>query len=122
MNTYNVKTVAIVGGGTSAWLAAAFLSSKKPDYDILVIDKEIGSPVGVGEGTLLGFGQIMEQCGFKPEEWFFEIDATFKSGIFFSLKCTTLLRRMIVLIKYPVKKQILISANKETVTLEKCKF
>ena len=83
MNTYNVKTVAIVGGGTSAWLAAAFLSSKKPDYHILVIDKEIGSPVGVGEGTLLGFGQIMEQCGFKPEEWFFEIDATFKSGILF---------------------------------------
>lgn len=82
-NVYNVKTVAIVGGGTSAWLAAAFLSNQRPDYNITVIDKEIGSPVGVGEGTLLGFGQIMEQCGFKPEDWFFQIDATFKSGILF---------------------------------------
>lgn len=82
-NVYNVDTIAIVGGGTSAWLAAAFLSNKKPHYKILVIDKEVGSPVGVGEGTLLGFGQIMEQCGFKPEDWFFEIDATFKSGILF---------------------------------------
>jgi tryptophan halogenase len=82
-NVYNVKNIAIVGGGTSAWLAAAFLSNQRPDYTITVIDKEVGSPVGVGEGTLLGFGQIMEQCGFKPEDWFFEIDATFKSGILF---------------------------------------
>lgn len=82
-NVHNVETIAIVGGGTSAWLAAAYISKKKPHYNILVIDKEIGSPVGVGEGTLLGFGQIMEQCGFTPEEWFFEIDATFKSGILF---------------------------------------
>lgn len=82
-NVYNVKTIAIVGGGTSAWLAAAFLSNEKPDYEIIVVDKEIGSPVGVGEGTLLGFGQIMEKCGFRPEDWFFQIDATFKSGILF---------------------------------------
>ncbi len=82
-NTYNVNTIAIVGGGTSAWLAAAYLSNQKPDYNILVVDKEVGSPVGVGEGTLLGFGQIMEQCGFSPADWFFEIDATFKSGILF---------------------------------------
>lgn len=81
--TYNVNTIAIVGGGTSAWLAAAYLSNQRPNYDIIIIDKEVGNPVGVGEGTLLGFGQIMEQCGFKPEDWFFEIDATFKSGILF---------------------------------------
>lgn len=82
-NVYNVNTVAIVGGGTSAWLTAAFLSNNKPEYNIVIIDKEIGNPVGVGEGTLLGFGQIMEQCGFSPEDWFFKIDATLKSGILF---------------------------------------
>jgi tryptophan halogenase len=83
MNIHSLEKVVIVGGGTSAWLSAALLSNKKPHYEIIVIDKEIGSPVGVGEGTLLGFGQIMERCGFKPEDWFFDIDATFKSGILF---------------------------------------
>lgn len=83
MNVYGVNKIVIVGGGTSAWLSAAFISAKKPEYEIVIVDKEVGNPVGVGEGTLLGFSDIMKQCGFSPEDWFFEIDATFKSGILF---------------------------------------
>ena len=50
---------------------------------IEVIDKEHGSPVGVGEGTLLSFDAIMKKCGFEVNDWFSEIDATYKSGILF---------------------------------------
>ncbi len=78
-----VDSVIIVGGGTSAWLTAAMLSHNIPHLQITVVDKEVGTPVGVGEGTLLSFDNIMKKCGFRVEQWFFEIDATYKSGILF---------------------------------------
>ena len=84
MNKINeVNKIAIIGGGTSAWLAAAYLSHSIPHMFIEVIDKEHGSPVGVGEGTLLSFDAIMKKCGFEVNDWFSEIDATYKSGILF---------------------------------------
>jgi tryptophan halogenase len=67
----SVNKIAIVGGGTSAWLTAAMLSNKIPHLEITIIDKEVGTPVGVGEGTLLSFDNVMKQCGFEIEDWFF---------------------------------------------------
>ena len=78
-----VNNIVILGGGTSAWLSAAYLSRNFPYYNITVVDKEIGTPVGVGEGTLMNFKPFMSQCGFDHNEWIPEIDATFKSGILF---------------------------------------
>lgn len=83
MNINQVKKIVIVGGGTSGWLAAAHLSNKKPFYEIIVVDKEDGAPIGVGEGTILGFINVMRDCGFEPQDWFFEVDATYKGGILF---------------------------------------
>jgi tryptophan halogenase len=78
-----VDTIVIVGGGTSAWITAALLSKTTPHLNITIVDKEDGAPLGVGEGTLLSFDKIMDRCGFMIDEWFFEIDATAKSGILF---------------------------------------
>ena len=78
-----VRSVVIVGGGTSAWLTAAMISHSIPAMQVTVVDKEIGSPVGVGEGTLLSFDAVMKKAGFTIEEWFFELDATCKAGILF---------------------------------------
>ena len=77
-----VNNIVIVGGGTSAWFAAAFLS-RNLDVKVTLIDKEVGAPVGVGEGTLLHFDKFLKRCGFRTDEWFDEIDSTFKSGILF---------------------------------------
>jgi len=77
--TYKVNNITIVGGGTSAWLTAAYLSIR--GFNITVVDKEVGNPIGVGEATLLGFPSFMEDCGFKFEDWFTNCDATFKVGI-----------------------------------------
>jgi tryptophan halogenase len=77
-----VDNVVIVGGGTSAWFTAAFLA-RNLDVKVTLVDKEVGSPVGVGEGTLLHFDKFLKRCGFNTDEWFDEIDATFKSGILF---------------------------------------
>jgi tryptophan halogenase len=78
-----VQKVVIVGGGTSAWLTAAMLSYKKPQYEIIVVDKEVGTPIGVGEGTILGFANTMFDCGFDIQDWFFELESVYKSGILF---------------------------------------
>lgn len=79
-----VSTITIVGGGTSAWLAAAYLYKNNPEIHITVIDKEVGNPIGVGEATLLSFKPFMEECGFPVEEWMVPLDAGFKSGIMFT--------------------------------------
>lgn len=79
----DVTRIAVVGGGTAAWTTAAMISHNNPSIHVTVIDKEIGTPIGVGEGTILTFSKLMENCGFKFDEWFWDFDATFKSGIFF---------------------------------------
>ena len=78
-----IKKIVILGGGTSAWLSAAYLSHNLPYFEITVVDKEIGTPVGVGEGTLINFKGFLDDCGFDSIEWIPAIDATFKSGILF---------------------------------------
>lgn len=78
-----VKNVVIVGGGSSAWLTAAYLSKQCPHINFTVVDKEIGNPIGVGEGTLLSFQKYMSDCGFVFGDWFNEIDATYKTGALF---------------------------------------
>lgn len=76
-----VINIVIVGGGSSAWLTAAYLTTK--NFKVTVVDKEISQPVGVGEATILGFGQFMHDCGFEFNDWFINCDATFKAGIYY---------------------------------------
>ena len=77
-----VNNIVIVGGGTASWLTAAYLSNNN-NTNIIVIDKEIGNPVGVGEATLLNFKNFLEACNLPIEDWFNRISATFKAGIMF---------------------------------------
>ena len=76
------KSVTIIGGGSSAWLTAAYLKNNT-NYSITVIDKEDGKNIGVGEATTRGFIEFLSECGFKKSQWFKEIEATYKSGIYF---------------------------------------
>ena len=79
-----INTITIVGGGSAGWMSAAYLSRKNPNVKITLVDKEHGTPVSVGEATILTFRTFMTECGFSIDEWFNEIDATFKSGILFT--------------------------------------
>jgi hypothetical protein len=76
--------IAIVGGGTAGWMSAAYLARNLPNVEVVIIDKEAGTPIGVGEGTILDFFDFMQQCRFNFEDWFVNTDATFKAGILFS--------------------------------------
>jgi tryptophan halogenase len=79
-----IKSITIVGGGTSAWLTAAYLSSScSIDTSITVVDKFNGESVGVGEATLVPFLSFLENCGLPEKMWFDAIDTTVKGGILF---------------------------------------
>ena len=78
-----IQNLVIVGGGSSGWLSAAYLSNNFPNLNITIIDKEIGTPVGVGEATLLNFSKFLNACGFNIDEWYDELEATKKLGILF---------------------------------------
>ena len=78
-----IKEITIVGGGSAAWMTAAFFNYNLKQYKLTVIDKETPSPIGVGEGTLLNFIDFMFQCGLEFKDWFPDVDATLKSGILF---------------------------------------
>ena len=79
-----VNTITVVGGGTSGWLTAAYLAHNFPEVNITIVDKEVGTPVGVGEGTLLNLKPFLAECGFSVDEWFPAVDATYKSAIMFA--------------------------------------
>ena len=79
----HVKRVVIVGGGSSGWLTAASLYNN-PALDVTLIDKEVSTPVSVGEATLLNFENWLENhCGFNSEEFLAELDIGLKAGILF---------------------------------------
>ena len=44
-----IKTVVIVGGGTSGWLTALAVTHRIPNVGVILIDKEESTAVGVGE-------------------------------------------------------------------------
>jgi tryptophan halogenase len=74
----------IVGGGTSAWMTAAYIHHNHPAIKVTVVDKEVGNSIGVGEATLLSFIPFMEECGFEKDDWFTKISSGYKSGILFT--------------------------------------
>lgn len=79
-----VEKIVIVGGGTSGWMTAAYLSKNNPEVSITVVDKEVGTPIGVGEATLINFKDFLDECGFHIDDWFSKIDTGYKAGILFT--------------------------------------
>ena len=75
--------IIVVGTGSSGAITACYLSNILPNSQITIIDKEIPTIIGVGEGTTPNFHNLMQDCGLTYGDWFQQVDATFKWGIEF---------------------------------------
>ena len=65
----NVKTVTIVGGGSSGWMTAAALSKLCPFLKITLIESQKIKTVGVGESTLGHINKFLHMLDLKDEDW-----------------------------------------------------
>ena len=83
-----VEKIVIVGGGTSGWLTAAFLSNicgpkSATRFDITLVEaKDIGI-IGVGEATIPTLRNTIPKTGIAERVFFRECNASFKLGIKF---------------------------------------
>ena len=82
--TMNVKTVTIVGGGSSGWMTAAALSKLCPFLKITLIESQKVKTVGVGESTLGHINKFLHMLDLKDEDWMAACNATYKNSIRFT--------------------------------------
>ena len=79
----NIKKIVIVGGGSSGWMTAAFLS-KYVHVDISLIESKNIGTIGVGESTIGHINYFMDSLNIKDEDWMKECNATYKTSIKFT--------------------------------------
>ena len=87
MNNHNVKSITIVGGGSSGWMSALYLNKlynhTSQQIKISVIEsKDIGI-LGVGEATVHSIRFFFAAMGLDEQELLKATNATLKTGIMF---------------------------------------
>lgn len=86
----NIHKIAIVGGGTAGWLAAAVIAAhhknasasnpKQPNVKVTLVESSDIPTVGVGEGTWPTMKNTLKSIGIKESEMFAHCHAVFKQG------------------------------------------
>jgi len=83
MTDRRIRNIAIVGGGTAGWMAAASLAKSLVGMGIqirLIESPHIGS-VGVGEATIPPIMDFIRQLGIAEDDLVRDVQATYKLGI-----------------------------------------
>lgn len=85
MTDKTINKIAIVGGGTAGWMAAASLANEYAGQDLQVqlVESEAIAPVGVGEATVPGIHGLHQRLGISERDFLRATNATFKLGIEF---------------------------------------
>ena len=83
MNDRRIRSLAIVGGGTAGWMAAAALSKSLAGMgvELRLIESTQVDSIGVGEATIPPIMDFIRQLGIDESELVREIKATYKLGI-----------------------------------------
>jgi len=78
-----INEVTIIGGGAAGWIMALFLVTKlnahnKKNVKVTLIESPRIPHIGVGEGTITGFSNMLQELGVPEHEFMVASDATFK--------------------------------------------
>lgn len=86
MDDRRIRHIAIVGGGTAGWLAAAVLARSLPGVGcrITVVESPDIAPVGVGEATIPPIIDLLRLLGINQDDFVRHTGATYKLGIRFT--------------------------------------
>lgn len=76
----DVKTVVILGGGTSGWLSAIFFKKVWPQLNIVVIEDPKLPPIIAGESCTAPFVDLIDFLGINVNDWTKKVDAFPKLG------------------------------------------
>jgi len=78
-----VDQVTVVGGGSAGWIMALYLTtmlnrSEPGRVKVTVIESPRIPQIGVGEGTVTGFSQLLRQLDIPEKDFMLKSDASFK--------------------------------------------
>jgi tryptophan halogenase len=81
----SISKIAIIGGGTSGWLAASMLCQhlKRELTEIELIESDELGTIGVGESTVPPFVGLIHRLGIDENDFLRATDGTYKLGIKF---------------------------------------
>lgn len=79
----HINSICIVGGGSSGFLTACYISNKFPQISLTLIESTKIGTIGVGEGTQPYTTKFLRDCGIEPKDWMKASDATYKLGVEF---------------------------------------
>jgi tryptophan halogenase len=78
-----VDTVLIVGGGTSGWMTAAYLTKAMPDLRVTLVESSRIKKIGVGEATFSTIRHFFDYLDLDEAEWLPKCAGSYKLGIKF---------------------------------------
>lgn len=78
-----VKSIVIVGGGSSGWMSAAMFATRFPELKITLVESPDVPIIGVGESTLGSINLYLSLLGLKDTDWMEYCNATYKLSIKF---------------------------------------
>jgi tryptophan 7-halogenase len=80
-----IKRIAIVGGGTAGWIAAAVMAHhfKGKLFEIELVESDDIGTIGVGESTIPPFMELIAKLDINEQEFVRATQASFKLGIEF---------------------------------------
>ena len=78
-----VKSILIVGGGSSGWMAAAGIVRQLPNVKVTLVESQTIPTIGVGESTIGHINQYMHFIGLQDTDWMHHCNATYKTSIKF---------------------------------------
>jgi hypothetical protein len=80
---HDIKSILIVGGGSSGWMTAAAIAKRLPNIKLSLIESTDIPTIGVGESTLGHINRYLHLLGLQDADWMPYCNATYKTSIKF---------------------------------------